>query len=81
MALGERRAEGGHGILHTELMAGERIEVTFNDDEVAELPTRLLRPVQTEEHVAFAVERRLGRVQILGQRVVHHPAAECDHRS
>ena len=77
--LGEGRTERGHGVLHAELVAGDGVEVALDDDEIPELPALFLGPVEAVQDVALAVKRRLGRVQVLRQGVVHDPAAESDH--
>ena len=74
----QRRAEGGHRVGDGKLVHGQQIKIAL--DHVHGLGGAALpaRPVQPVKGSAFMVYRRLGTVEVFGQRVVHHPAAEPD---
>ncbi len=79
MAVGQRGAQRCYGVPNAVLVAGDRIKVPFDNNEVSLLAAVVLCHVQSVQHVTLAVQRGFRGVQIFGQGVVHHPAAEGDH--
>ena len=77
----ERRATRRDGRLHAGQVHRHHVGVALDDDDLAALRDLALRQVQPEQHVRLAVDRRLGRVEVLGVDavVVEQPArAEAD---
>ena len=76
---GERGAERGHGLGEPVLMRHEAIDITLDDQRSVPLPDGVAGEVGGVEQAALAVERGLGRIQVLGLLVAEAPAAEGDH--
>src|SRR5438128_168213 len=75
----EGRAQRGDRLGEAVLVGHEAIHVPFDQQRTVLCLDRGAREVGGVEQVAFGVERRLGRVEILGLLVAEGAAAEGDH--
>ena len=66
LRLGQRRAHRRHGVVKAVLVQRDDIEVALDHHHLPPLPNRLPRGVQAKQVVALFVQRRLGRVDVLG---------------
>ena len=79
LLFGERGAHGGDDVFEAELVGGDDVHVALDDHGSLQLPGGLPGPVSTVEGAALVEYRGLGRVDVLGPRVGHGPAAEPDN--
>ncbi len=79
LRLRKARAAARHHVRESRARHGNRVHVAFHQNAEIVLPQRFLRAIEMVQHVALRIDRRLGRVQILGHVVAHRAAAEGDH--
>ena len=80
LGVGERRAAAGHHVVDARRIDADHVHVAFHQHRVVGLAHRILGAMQIVQHVALAIERRFGRVQILGLFAgSQRAAAEADH--
>ena len=77
---GERRPAGRHDILEPRLMQRDEVHVPFHQQTRFLVADGFLRLRESVQHPALVVDRRLGGIDVLRQRIVfaHLAGAEGD---
>jgi hypothetical protein len=75
---GQVGAEGRHRVPEPRLVERQHVHVPLDDDDLAGLADGRPRLVEAVQQLALLEQRRLGRVEVLRQRVAEHPTGEAD---
>lgn len=79
MCFGQRRPHASDKVSRSALVRDDHIHVAFDDDGRACLAYACPCAVDAIENTALVKERGLGRVQVLGLRVIQYAPAKADH--
>ena len=73
----KRRARNGHGVFEAALMGHDDVGVALHHQRGVRFANRLAGQVQPVEQVAFGIERRLGRVDVLAPVALSSACLGC----
>ena len=75
----QRGTERSNRIFNTVLMEGQQIEITFDDVNAFRCAAFVFCQIQSIQRPTLAVNRRFRRIEIFGQRIIHHPPTKANN--